>query len=133
MSVLRWSGPVLLALGIALVLAAVVTGAAHLLVVVVVPVFVGGASLLFFGGIIALFLGIFLLPLAFASELEEPGSVPAPDSPPPSGGSGGVILIGPIPVFFGGWKHPGRRTYWTAALVGALVLLLLFAVAWWVS
>jgi len=133
MSALRWAGPAFLVLGLALVIAAVVTGSARLDVVLVFPVFVGGASVLFFGGVAALFLGIFLLPLAFAGgddEPEEPSASPGPTS---SGGSGGLVLIGPFPIFFGSWKNPGRRAYWVAALVGAMVLIVAFAVAWAVS
>jgi uncharacterized membrane protein len=123
MSGLRFAGPVLLALGVVLIVAAVATGSAGLVVVVVFPVFVGGASALFLGGVAALFLGIFLLPLAFDFELVAPPNAPEAPRSASSGGSGGLILLGPFPLFFGSWSHPTRRTYWAAVVVGAAVLV----------
>jgi uncharacterized membrane protein len=129
MSAVRWVGPVLLALGIALIAAAVATGAAQLDLVVIFPVFVGGASALFLGGVASLLLGIFLLPLAFGGsfELESPRSDPSNRSRPP--GSGGVVLIGPIPLFFGSWKHPNRSTWWAAVGVGAALIVAVLVLA----
>ncbi|MCI4324707.1 MAG: DUF131 domain-containing protein [Thermoplasmata archaeon] len=122
-------GPALLLLGVALVGAAVATGAAQLALVVVLPVFVGGASALFLGGVVAIFVGLLLLPLAFGMEfaLEPVGSSPASDSARPK--SGGVILVGPIPFFFGSWKSPSRVSWWIAAGVGAAMIVAVLALA----
>jgi uncharacterized membrane protein len=35
-----------------------------------------------------------------------------------------VVLVGPVPVFFGGWKNAPRWAYVLAASVGAGLLLL---------
>ena len=131
MGALRWAGPGLIVLGLVLVGAAVATGAAQFVLFVVFPVFVGGASALFLGGVLALFLGIFLLPLAFASGSIEVEGLAAPIAEGPATGSGGLILIGPVPIFLGAWKHPGRRTYWLVVAAGAALLVAALAVAAW--
>ena len=121
-SALRWTGPALIVLGAVLVAAAVATGAAHLDLVVIIPVFVGGASALFVGGVLALFLGVMLLPLAFGAEWARPEeSLTGPRVP--SSSVGGVVLIGPFPIFLGAWRHPRRRTFWLAVSVGAALVL----------
>lgn len=126
---MRWVGPGLIVLGIALVVAAVATGGAQLELIVVVPVFVGGASALFLGGVVSIFVGIFLLPLAFGSEEAEPSENSPAEPGPTSPRSGGLVLIGPVPIFFGGWKNPGRRAYWVAVLVGAGLVVVAIALA----
>jgi uncharacterized membrane protein len=129
MSPLRWLGPGLIILGVVLVVAAVATGSAHLVLVVILPVFVGGASLLFLGGIAAIFVGLLLLPLAFGGAFELDRS----DDPPAGGeatsSAGGLVLLGPIPIFFGAWKSPSQRTVWIAVAVGAALLLLAVALS----
>ncbi|HZY92585.1 MAG TPA: DUF131 domain-containing protein [Thermoplasmata archaeon] len=126
----------LLAAGAGLTAEAIVRGEATLSLFLVIPV-VSGSSPLFLLGILVLLLGLFSLPLVLASRSEEEGP-PAPRSPlgardgsRPSGGSGGVLLLGPFPLFFGGWKHPARAVYWLAVLVGVALLLVavLFALA----
>lgn len=129
MNVRRWAGPGFLVLGIALVFAAVATGAAQLELVVFLPVFVGGASALFLGGVLAIFLGLVLLPLAFGMEFAwDPVAVDRPErSPPPR--AGGVVLIGPFPLFFGSWKSPSRMSWWIAAGVGAAMVVAVLVLA----
>lgn len=127
----RWAGPALLVLGVGLVLAAVATGAAQVELLVILPVFVGGASALFLGGVLAIFLGLVLLPLSLGMEfaLDPIGAEPTESSAPPR--SGGVVLVGPFPLFFGSWRSPSRASWWVAAGVGAamVVALLLLAAA----
>ncbi|MCI4326103.1 MAG: DUF131 domain-containing protein [Thermoplasmata archaeon] len=129
MSPLRWLGPALLVLGVALVIAAVATGAARLVLVVVIPVFVGGTSPLFLGGIVALFGGLLLLPLTFggAFELDRSESEPTEGEETPR--AGGLVLIGPVPIFFGAWKRPTQRTVWIAVAIGAALLVLAVALS----
>ena len=129
MTAVRWLGPGLLALGVALLVGAVATGGAQLAVVVIVPVIVGGASLLFLAGVASIFVGIFLLPLAFAAPSAETVAVLPSASSAEAGESGGLVLIGPLPIFFASWKTAGRRTYWVAAGAGLAVLVVLIVVA----
>ena len=116
--------------GAALVFAAVLEGRATLSLIVIVPV-VSGASGEFLLGVALLVLGLFLLPWGLAEpEGDEPLlPAPAPSEGGPTSGAGGVILLGPVPVFFGSWRNVSRRTRWIAALVGAAVLVL-FVVGW---
>lgn len=119
-----------LAAGVASLVAAVATGEATVYLVLVVPVLAGSSGLLLLG-IVLLFLGFFTLPLGFPGESEEgrggilpepaPG-MPRPATPPAPAGSGGVILLGPVPLFFGSFRNPSPRVYWLAVLVGAVVL-----------
>jgi uncharacterized membrane protein len=129
MSAVRWIGPALLVLGIVLVAAAVSTGAAQLDVVVIFPVFVGGASALFLGGVVSLFVGLLLLPLAFGAKFEVEPAGPDASAQPHGERSGGVIILGPFPLFFGSWKNPSRRAWWTAVGVGAAILVAVLVLA----
>jgi uncharacterized membrane protein len=125
----RWAGPGLLLLGAILIAAALATGGAQFELIVIVPVFVGGASALFLGGVAALLVGFFLLPLTFGATfaLEPTGPEAADGSPAPR--SGGVILIGPLPLFFGAWKSPSRVSWWIAAGVGAAMVVAVLVIA----
>ena len=127
----RWGlvPAVLLGAGAVLVAVAALQGGAELAIVLVVPV-IFGRSLEFVGGVFLLVAGVFTLPLAFEPAGEaEPA---APGSPPSraSGGSGGLLLIGPFPIFFGSWKGVSPRTRVIAAVVGggALVVAVLVLV-----
>jgi len=129
MSPVRWLGPALLGLGVVLVVAAVATGGAHLVLVVVIPVFVGGTSPLFLGGIVAVFAGLLLLPLTFGGTFELDRSESEPTEGEESTRAGGLVLVGPFPIFFGKWKNPTPRTVWIAVAVGAALLVLAFALS----
>jgi uncharacterized membrane protein len=131
MTWLRWAGPALLVLGVALLGAAVVTGSANLVLVVFVPVLTGGASLLFLGGVASVFLGVLLVPFAFGYELVDSTEAEAVGSPSPGASAGGVILLGPVPIFLGSWRQPSRRTYWFAVVAGAVLLVVAVGLAWW--
>jgi uncharacterized membrane protein len=125
----RWAGPGFLVLGLVLLAAALATGGAQLELLVIVPVFVGGASALFLGGVIALFLGLLLLPLAFGVRFAlDPVSLDQSADSRPSR-SGGVILLGPFPLFFGAWKSPSRVSWWIAAAVGAAMVVAILVLA----
>jgi uncharacterized membrane protein len=120
--------------GFALVAAAVAEGGARLDLVVVFPV-VSGSSGLFLGGVLLVVLGFFSLPFTLAAggggegpeeRLDGPNAGPAS-----SGGSGGVLLLGPVPIFFGAARGVSRRARWTAVAVG--VGLTIAAVALYVT
>jgi uncharacterized membrane protein len=132
MAAIRWAGPALLVLGAILLAAALATGGAHLVLLVILPVIVGGGSGLFLGGVLCVFLGILLLPWVFEGDEPESGEAPTTADRRGTPSSGGLILVGPIPVFFGAWKHPGRRAYWWAALVGGAILVVALVVGLWV-
>lgn len=111
--------------GVALVADAVLHGRAALSLVVIVPV-VSGSSAEFFLGVVLLVTGVFLLPLSLWELGEEEPAPPSELPPPPaSSGAGGLVLVGPVPIFFGSWRNVSRRTRWLVALVGALLLGLL--------
>lgn len=124
---------ILLVAGAALVLDAIARGGASVALVVVLPV-VFGASAEFFLGVALLFLGFVTLPLAFgytfAAE-ESEGEAPRghPEAPPQE--VGGLLLIGPVPIFFGRWATVRRRTRVLAALAGAVLLVAAVAIFLW--
>jgi uncharacterized membrane protein len=134
----RFAGPLLLLAGIVLVVLSVATGSATLYLLVIVPV-VTGSSVTFALGTILVVLGIFLLPfLAVEGAPEElsgrggptangtPGTAGAPGRPPASG-SGGVVLLGPFPFFFGTWRGGSGARYVAAVALGALLTVAAFA------
>jgi uncharacterized membrane protein len=115
--------------GAALVADAVLHGRASLSLVVIVPVF-SGSSAEFLLGVVLLVVGFLLLPLSlWEPSVSEPLLPPAagPSVPPPSAGAagGGVVLIGPVPIFFGAWKNVSRRVRLLAAVAGAVLLAIL--------
>jgi uncharacterized membrane protein len=113
----------LLGVGALLVVLAAIEGGAQFAVVVVIPV-IFGRSWEFAVGVLLLVVGFVTLPLAF-----EPREAPIPSGPRPppsaSGGSGGLILIGPVPIFFGSWRGVSTRTRVAVAIVGAAILVAL--------
>jgi uncharacterized protein (TIGR00304 family) len=111
----------LLLAGVVLVALAVLQGGAELAIVLIVPV-VFGRSLEFAIGVLLLVAGLFTLPLAFEPAEETEPAVPESTASRSAGGSGGLVLIGPVPIFFGSWKTVSARTRWTAALLGGAVL-----------
>lgn len=134
----RWLPIALWAAGGALIVDSVVRGSAQVWLVVVIPV-VSGESAEFLLGVVLLLAGFLTFPwLGRAAEGPEgsrglPTSEPPVSEPPwprgdaPSGtGGGGLILIGPVPIFFGGWRHASRRTRWLAVAGGAILFLALF-------
>lgn len=134
---LRLLGPGLLVGAAAVLALAVWSGGATLYLVGFIPVLTGSSPLLLIG-ILLLFLGILFLPLAFfdleSDDEEEPGPTGGvgPSAAPPSSGrsgAGGVVLVGPFPIFFGAYRHPSRSIYWIAVLVGTIALALAVYVA----
>jgi uncharacterized membrane protein len=127
----RGLGAGLLAVGAVLVAFAVLTGGARLELVVVIPVVVASGSPWFLAGVLCLFGGI--LAIGAGSTLELPtdrGPIDAGPTTASAGGAGGVVLLGPIPIFFGAWKSPGRPWVLLAAAVGAAMLIAVLVVVW---
>ncbi|HLN50862.1 MAG: TIGR00304 family membrane protein [Thermoplasmata archaeon] len=124
--------------GVALVVYSVLVSAASVSLVVFVPV-LAGRSTAFLGGVALLAVGFLTLPLTFAGPT-RPGT-PSPASPAGSPqadeevgptGVGGLVLLGPVPIFFGSWSRVSRRVRWAAVLLGVAVLaglLVVFLVA----
>ncbi len=130
---------VLLAAGAGLVALAVLTGGAAVGVVLIVP-FVVGRSIDLGLGVLLLIVGFLTLPLVFlgsgAALEEEPD--PRPSSGPrrgtagnsgggtavgSEGGSGGIIIVGPIPILFGSWRNVSPRTRTLIAAAAAAVFV----------
>jgi uncharacterized membrane protein len=126
----RWTSylPILVVLaGVTLLIDATLRGTAHASIVLIVPV-LSGSSPEFVIGTLLTFLGILgILLLAAGVEVERGGG----DAAPPGGRGGGVVLIGPVPIFFGEWKAIGRRGYWGWVTVGAIVSALIILLAVW--
>lgn len=118
---------VLLLSGAGLVGGAVASGSARVALFLVVPVVTGG-SLLFLVGVLLLVLGFLSVPLAYAAEPRPEPTLPPEAAAPTPGRSGGVVLIGPFPFFFGSFRSAPRWVRWTAALAGA-AFVVLFVVA----
>lgn len=129
------AGPGLLVLGALLVGYAVATGGAHLYLVLIFPV-VAGTSPLFAVGVLLLIAGIFLLPFLWAAGFEEPspstGGVPPSATPPvgPKSRSGGILFVGPVPVFLGGWRENPPISYRWAVVAGAALFLVALLILW---
>lgn len=115
MRVASFIAPALIAGGVAAVVGAILTGGAQAGIVVVFPV-IFGSSALFLVGVLLLIAGIFALPLAFGVSEVEPST---------SGNvtSGGLVLIGPVPIFWGSAGHASRRVRLLAAVAGGLLLV----------
>jgi uncharacterized membrane protein len=129
----RWTGFVSLALivaGVALLVAAVASGSASLALVVIVPVLTG-RSLVFLAGALLLIVGLFTLPLA-GSRADVDGR-PGRISPAEETETGGLILIGPIPIFFGHGVPVSRRARVVAAVVGGVALAVAIVALVWVG
>ncbi|HXQ48584.1 MAG TPA: DUF131 domain-containing protein [Thermoplasmata archaeon] len=123
-----WVPVALLVGGGALVVDAVVRGAASVALVAIIPV-VSGASIEFLAGVVLLLAGFLTLPLAFLSVDEPLDPATSPEQRAhgmaPTEEVGGLLLVGPVPIFFGSWKNVSGRTKFAAAAVGAVLLIVL--------
>ncbi len=130
MRALRWISPVLLLAGAALVALAIARGGASLYLVVFVPI-VTGASVEFLAGVVLLLAGFFLLPSIVVGA--APGGPVAPERPTSlTGGGGGLVLFGPVPILFGSYRSVSPRVRWWLSIVGA-ILLVAFAASVWLA
>ena len=120
-----WIAPVLLLAGFLLVADAARRGDATLHLVLVVPV-VSGTSAEFILGLVLVALGFFLIPLAWGGSSERVSG--PPDAPAPPSEMGGVVLLGPVPIFLGAFRNPPRWVFWAAVGIGAVLLAIALAV-----
>ena len=117
--------PLLLVTGAALVGYSVATGQAQFYLFLIVPV-VTGHSIALALGVVALVVGLLLIPWSFAGPAEEPEPIAGssmPSAGASTGGSGGVVLVGPIPFFWGSWRSPTRARYWLAVGIGVALIV----------
>jgi uncharacterized membrane protein len=136
-SATRVFAPLCLVIGAALLADALATGGARLYLLLIFPV-VTGTTLVFGLSVLFLVLGFLLVPFAFVTgampELLSP-PLTSPSPPPPSGSedSGGLILIGPVPIFFGGWRRNPPISYRWAVLVGVVLAVVAVLLLWGLS
>ncbi len=134
MRVLPIAAAVLFVAGVALIALSVAQGSAQVALIVIIPV-ISGSSAAFLAGVGLLVAGFVAFLFAFSGGWEEEtppplaGSVPAPTSR--SGGAGGFVLIGPVPIVFGSWRGTSRRVRGLLALLGAaLLIVVVLAFVW---
>jgi uncharacterized membrane protein len=133
-SLLRALGPAFLLIGALLLAESLATGGARLYLLLIIPV-VTGTTPLFVLSVVFLVVGFLFLPLAFIGEEgteTEPVSAgpPAPASPTVAGGSGGLILVGPIPIFFGAWRRNAPISYRWAVVLGVVLAVVALLLLW---
>jgi uncharacterized membrane protein len=133
-SLTRFLGPTFLVIGALLLGEAFATGAARLYLLVIVPV-VTGTTLIFGVSVAFLVLGFLFLPFVFAgAESAEPSVAstgsPTLGAPPTEGGSGGLILVGPVPIFFGAWRRRPSISYRWALLLGVVLAVVAVLLLW---
>ena len=120
-----WAGRALTLLGIALIVASIVVGDTHVYLVVIIPVLTG-TSVGFLAGIGCFLLGLIVWALSDV-ELEVDEALPRepgrPGSASRSVSGGGLVLIGPVPIFFGGARRLEGRYFWLAVAVGAVLVV----------
>jgi len=115
-------GAVLLAVGGTLFVLGLLQGGTSFAIVVVVPVFFTRSWELAVG-VLLLTLGLFALlyavsePVAFAPSL--------PDAGGSGGGSAGLLVIGPVPIFFGSWTRLSVRARWAVTILCVVVFVAL--------
>lgn len=120
----RWIPLVLLGVSAVLIGVAVASGTAQVALFLVFPVISGG-SWTFLAGVLVLVAAFLSMPFAWASSS---ASVPTAT---PETASGGVLLLGPIPIFFGqlGAAERSRYLWWVALGCLFAVVALVVAVA----
>jgi uncharacterized protein (TIGR00304 family) len=136
----RWGSFLALAslvVGLALIGYAIRSGTADLVLLVIFPV-VSGSSPAFLLGVLLTFVGIVGLMLSLSvgasfvlDEEPEAAGDAAPSAPNRSSSSaaGGVVLLGPVPIFFGAAKPVGRKYYLLAVAVALVLFVVVLALA----
>ncbi|MCI4347579.1 MAG: DUF131 domain-containing protein [Thermoplasmata archaeon] len=131
--IVRVVGPFALIVGGILLADALLTGAARVYLLLIVPV-ITGTTALFALAVTLLLVGVLFLPLTFAGangQHSEPSAHQKRDTLAPQTASGGVIFIGPVPIFFGRWrKHPPISYRWALLLGVALVVVVVVLLLW---
>lgn len=130
----RVLGPVFLLIGAALLAESLSTGGARLYLLLVIPV-VTGTTPLFGLSVVFLVLGLLFLPFVFAGEESpenptSPAQSPAASTTTETGSPGGLILIGPVPLFFGAWRRNPPISYRWAVVLGVVLALVAVLLLW---
>jgi uncharacterized protein (TIGR00304 family) len=121
--------------GLGLIAYAIGAGSAQLSLLLVFPV-VSGSSLPFLLGVLLTFLGLVGLMASlsvgarYVPEDAEATEGSAPGTPAGSGAAGGVVLLGPVPIFFGAAKPFGRRYYLLALFAAVVLFAAVLVLAW---
>lgn len=122
--------------GAVLVADAVARGNASIFWVLIFPV-LSGNSPEFLVGTLLLIAGIFSVALTAVGprSTERGGRESAPpDEVTPAGNRfAGVVVVGPVPFFFGGWAGVSRRTRLLVAVAGGVALVGFVLAVWLVS
>jgi uncharacterized membrane protein len=114
----------LLGTGIALLVLAVLERTIGFALVLFVPVFFSSSWELPVGAFLVLS-GVFSALFGLSDE----GPVELADPAGPSGASaGGVVVIGPVPIFYGSGSRLSRRTRWIVTIVCVAVFVAVLAV-----
>jgi uncharacterized membrane protein len=109
----------LLVAGAALVVYSVLRGLATVGILVVIP-FVVGSSASLAVGVFLIAVGFLTLPFAFAEvEWEDEDRSPVRSG---SSRTSGVVVVGPIPFFFGTWRELPRWVPIAVSVAGGAVL-----------
>jgi uncharacterized membrane protein len=126
----RWLPVALLVAGAGLVADAVLRGTASVALLVILPVVVGNSAE-FLVGVVLLLVGFVTLPFAFGSvervEVRRAGSLSDLHREAPTAEVGGLVLLGPVPLFFGTWKEVPLWVKLLVALIGLLILAAVLA------
>jgi len=133
-SIERALGPVCLVIGATLLVETLATGGARLYLLVFIPV-VTGTTPLFGISVVFIVAGFLLLPFLFVGDDAHaaptaPPVSPSSNAPPSEGGSGGLILVGPIPIFFGAWRRNPPIPYRWALVLGVVLALVAVLLLW---
>lgn len=117
--------------GVVLIGASIADGSTQVYLLVIVPVLTG-ASALFLGGVLCLALAMGLSVLVVADREEPPAARPPDDQggAPEGSSTGGVLLIGPLPIFFGSASALRDRYFWVAVAAGATLCIALLALVY---
>jgi uncharacterized membrane protein len=119
----------LLVAGAALIVLAVLERTAQFALVVFVPVFFSTSWELPAGTLIVL-AGIIT---ALSAWGESPGAGPSDRNGRVESTAGGVVVIGPIPIFFGGARRLSRRTRWLVTILCVALFVGLLVVLWFIA
>lgn len=130
----RFVGPALLAVGGFLLAYSLLSGSARLYLVLFVPV-ITGTTPLFGVSVAVLAAGFLTLPLRFSEGTgDEAATGPEPTRVRPADAtedrSGGLILLGPVPIFFGAWRRRSPIGYRWAVVLGAALVAVAVLVLW---
>jgi uncharacterized membrane protein len=109
--------------------ASVASGATHVYLLVIVPV-LAGASALFLVGVLFAVMALVLFAISIGNweESKAEPETAARGAPTEGSSTGGFLLIGPVPIFFGAARSLDDRYYWIAVAAGVALFATFAAV-----